>query len=215
MTRAHAPSRRGLTLVELLLASAVTAMVAMAIASMMTSVSSVAQGGRENRSSLLRAHAVRESLRAYVEPSLAPVQLSADASSVALWLEDDVSPGFANLLELRLIRFDSAGQRILAERVAFPEVWHAVLKQNSNSVITSAMNPIAMIEAFRSMGMTREVVLASGIDAVRWSVSDEANLRNSARLRVEFDLIAADPGDATTTTMLAAFGLADHRSPSR
>lgn len=215
MTRAHAPARRALTLVELLLASAVTSMVAMAIASMMTSVSSVAQGDRENRSSLLRAHAVRESLRAYVEPSLATLQVSADTSSVALWIEDDLSPGFANLLELRLLRFDAVNKQILAERVAFPEVWHAVLKQNSNSVVTSAMNPIAMIEGFRSMGMTREVVLASGVDAVRWSVSDEANLRNSARLRVEFDLIAADPGDATTTTMLAAFGLADHRSPLR
>lgn len=214
MTRRPTPSRRALTLVELLLASAITAMVALAVASMMTSVSAVSLADRETRSSLLRAHAAREALRAYVEPSIAAIQISPDAATIVLWIEDDISPGMANLFEIRAVRYDSAAKTIVAERVELPIGWHAAQKQQSNTIVTAAMDPLGMIAGMRAANMTRQVVLASGVSSVAWSASD-APTRNATRLRVEIELEAAEPAIEEPTRFVFAFGLPNHRSPAR
>lgn len=214
MTRAPRPSARGLTLVELLLASAVTSMVALAVASMMTSISAVSIGDRESRSALLRAHAAREALRAYLEPTLAVVQVSPDGASVVLWIEDDASPGMANLLELRLLRYDAAQERIVAERVELPVGWHPVTKLQTNAIIGASTDAFAAFASMRSMGLTREVTLASGVSSVAWSFSD-ATARNATRARVELGIEPTDPAFESPTVVLAAYGLPNHRSPAR
>lgn len=211
--------RRAVTLIELLLAIAITAMVAMGVASMMTTVASVAESDREARSALLRSLAVREALRAYVEESLSVLQVSADGTAIAVWLEDDLGPGLVNVLELRVIRFDSATNSIVSDRVVFPDAWHAVQKQNTNAIVPAIADPIALVDAFAGMSMTARTTLASGIADAEWTLSD-AVARNATRARLEFSLQApsdasVDPDDIPTTPMLVAFGMPDHRSPGR
>jgi type II secretory pathway pseudopilin PulG len=215
----QARARLGVTLIELLLAIAITAMIALGVASMMTTVSTVAETDREARSALLRSLAVRESLRAYVEESLCVLQISDDNLTIAVWLEDDLGPGLVNISELRTIRFDPATSTIVAERVKFTEGLHPVIRQSSDAVVTSAMDPIAMVDAFDDLGLTAKTTLASGVSAAQWSLSD-ATERDATRVRLWFELLApaaasVDPADVPTTPMLVAFGLPEHRSPER
>jgi prepilin-type N-terminal cleavage/methylation domain-containing protein len=217
-TRTHS-NRRAVTLIELLLAIAITAMVAMGVASMMTTVSTVAVSDREARSALLRSLAVREAVRAYVEESLCVLQVSGDETAIAVWLEDDLGPGLVNILEMRVIRFDSATNSIVADRVVFPDAWHAVQKQSANAIVTSVMDPIAMVDAFAGLSMTARTTLASGIADASWGLS-EATARDATRARLRFSLQSpsdesVDPDDIPSTPMLAAFGMPDHRSPGR
>jgi prepilin-type N-terminal cleavage/methylation domain-containing protein len=217
-TRMHS-TRRAVTLIELLLAIAITAMVAMGVASMMTTVSTVAVSDREARSALLRSLAVREAVRAYVEESICVLQVSADETAIAVWLEDDLAPGLANVLELRVIRFDSATNSIVADRVVFPDALHAVQKQNANTVVTAGMDCIGLVDAFANASMTARTTIASGIGEASWGLSDAA-ARDATRVRLRFSLLApsdasVDPDDIPTTPMLVAFGLPEHRSPGR
>ncbi len=216
-TRARAPL--GVTLIELLLAIAITAMIALGVASMMTAVSTVAETDREARSALLRSLAVREAMRAYVEESLCVLQISADNHTVAIWLEDDSSPGLVNLTELRLLRFEPATNTIVSERITFPDAWHPVAKQQADAIVSKAMDPIATMKAYADLSMTTTTTLASGIADAEWSLSD-ATAYDATRARLWFELLApaaaaADPADVPATPMLVAFGLPEHRSPDR
>ncbi len=209
----------GVTLIELLLAIAITSMIALGVASMMTAVSSVAETDREARSALLRSLAVREAMRAYIEESLCVLEISDDNHTVVVWLEDDLSPGLANLSELRLIRFDPATNSILSERVTLPEGWHPAVRQGADVVVTSAMDLPGMFEGFADLSMTTVTTLASGIADAEWTLSD-ATPRNATRARLAFELLApasaaADPDEVPATPMLVAFGLPEHRSPDR
>jgi prepilin-type N-terminal cleavage/methylation domain-containing protein len=217
--QSQARARRGVTLIELLLAIAITAMIALGVASMMTAVSTVAETDREARSALLRSLAVREALRAYVEESLCVLQISDDELAIAVWLEDDLGPGLVNISELRVIRFDPATDAVVAERVVFPAGQHPVVRQSFDYIVTDGMDPIAMIQTFSGMSLTAKTTLASGVSAARWSLSD-ATERSAVRARLWFELLApaaasADPADVPKTPMLVAFGLPEHRSPDR
>lgn len=209
----------GVTLVELILAIAVTAMIALGVASMMTTVSTVADNDREARSALLRSLAVRESLRAYVEESLCVLKISDDNRTIAVWLEDDLSPGVVNITEVRLIRFEPATNSIVSERVTFDPAAHPVVRQGYDVIVPSAMDPMVMVETLATASLTTKTTLASGIADARWSLSN-ATARNAVRARLWFELLApasaaADPAEVPTTPMLVAFGLPEHRSPDR
>jgi len=211
--------RAGVTLVELLLAIVITAMVSLGVASMMTTVATVTEADREARSALLRSLAVREALRAYLEEALAVLQVSADGSSIAVWLEDDLTPGCANLLEVRVLTFDADEGTIVASRVEAPDAWHPVQKQALNIIMAASGDIFGTFEGFEPLGMVKSTTLAAGIADVEWALSS-ANPREARRARLRFDLLApapvdADPAEVPTTAMLVAFGLPEHRSPVR
>lgn len=212
-------SRLGVSLVELMLAIAVTAMVALGVASMMTTVGSVAEADREARSALLRTHAARQAVRAYVEESLAVLQVSEDGTKVALWLEDDLGPNLVNLLEVRVLEYDPAAKVIKSRRFSMPDAWHEARKQSTNSVSPASSNFIAMFDAFAMGGMIAETTLVSGVAEAVWEPSDETPTdAKRLRLRVRFyEPAAPDDEDESleTTQMLVAFGMPDHRSPAR
>jgi type II secretory pathway component PulJ len=68
MRRFVAPTRRGLTFLEFILALAITAMVALAITGMMTSVAMGQRLRRDNRAFVIRTHALKSRLSAYIAP---------------------------------------------------------------------------------------------------------------------------------------------------
>ena len=59
MTLASIPNRRGMTLIELLIALAITAMVAAAIAAMLSAVTNGERSRRDNRGYIVRTHAAK------------------------------------------------------------------------------------------------------------------------------------------------------------
>ena len=212
-------ARGGVTLIELLLSVAITAMVALGVASMMMSVSAVAQADTEARSALMRAMAVREAVRAYAEDALCVIEVSNDGHSALFWVEDDLSPGAVNLFEMREVRFREDDGQLVLRRIVAPTGWHAVQAQGLNAAVPTNAGLLAWMNSFSALNMLEERVLVSGIADARWVV-DGTDPRAAPRVRLEFSIFApadsnANPADIPTTPMLAAFGLHQHRSPSR
>ncbi len=100
------PRATGLTAVELLMALAITSLIGLAIASMLTAVSYGTDTSRDIRSLVVKNKTLSARITAAVRQS-AQV-LDADDGYVVLWTDDINESGAPDLLELRRIELDAA-----------------------------------------------------------------------------------------------------------
>ncbi len=121
MMRSRIHRMRGLTLVEMMLALAVTALVAGAIAGMMSAVSAGVGVRRDARTAMIRANLASVRLGSYVGPARAV--LDVDPDRFVLWLNDNRPGGTVHVSEVRWFRFDADQGRIIVTYLQFPEHW--------------------------------------------------------------------------------------------
>ncbi len=197
---------RGLSLIELMIALIITAMMGLAIGSMMSMVGAVSDSDRIMRSALLRAHAAQVRLRAYMDNALCVLQHDADANVAAIWLYDQLSPDSVNLREIRLITV--SGGAVTTEWVSFPDNWTDTMKDAADVVLAPSADFIAAIAAQRALGYTKTTTLLSDVDAGAWAFSEKTT-QQSKRARLELTIDAE--GEAVDS--LYAFGLKDHTLP--
>ncbi len=96
--------RRGMTLIELLLAMMITAMVGAAIAGMLAAVSYGTDSSKDIRSLVARNKALSARVSAAIRGS--KMVLDQGDNYLVLWMNDDDDNGVPSLLELRRINFD-------------------------------------------------------------------------------------------------------------
>lgn len=126
---AHRPmsgrrDRRGLTLLELILALSITAIIAAAIAGMMQTVTTGVMTRRGNREAMIRANAAQSRLAAYVTSSRSLLHVGDD--DVVLWLGDYRRSDSVHASEIRWVRFDADRSTIVVDFVDFPSEWSDV-----------------------------------------------------------------------------------------
>ena len=156
------PTRNGLTLLELMLALSVTAMVAAAVWDMMGAVTAGVSTRRDNRSTMVRAAAAATRLSAYVAPSRC--LLAVDGSDVALWLNDRRESETVHATEIRWLVFDPADATYEVYIVAFPESWTQAAKDLEDKEYLLGTNWM--------QGWTASLPLVDGVDGV--SVTTDA-----------------------------------------
>ncbi len=115
-------ARRGMTLLEVLLAVAVTGMVGAGVTAMMSSLTSSMIAHHDTRSSTLRAGLSQARLSSYV--TRCRCLLDCEPSQLVLWLEDADGDDAIDATEVRWVRHDAAEQRVQVTWVTDP---HAVL----------------------------------------------------------------------------------------
>ncbi|MBL0927254.1 MAG: hypothetical protein IBJ11_06325 [Phycisphaerales bacterium] len=204
--------RRGLTLLELLIALSITGLTGLAVAGVITAVARGVGSISDGRSAVQRAHAAHARLRAYTEPALA--LLACDpARGIALWLHDDRRNGRVNLSELRVFWFDREARTITVERVQFPADWPPAWIEQSDGVLALIDDPFAVMLTQRAMGRTRRDVLADGI--AEWSLATNApDPRDANRLRLTLGVVAGwNTHDHQPEDALLTFGLANYFRP--
>ena len=103
--------RRGFTLVELLLALAVTGLVAGALASMLFAARYGTSAENYLRTAVVQETIIRQRLNAAVRS--ARMVLAQGSTYVVLWAPERRAPGTPNLSELRRIELDPTNQRLL------------------------------------------------------------------------------------------------------
>ena len=113
--------RRGLSLIELLLAITISSMVAGAIAGMLGAVSAGVGTRKDSREIMVLAHSAQCRLSAYLATSRCV--LSGSRSSLTLWLNDDRSSETVHATEIRWLRFDVDTGELIVEYVTFPVSW--------------------------------------------------------------------------------------------
>ncbi len=120
--RSHAlTTRRALTLLELLIALSITAIVAGATSAMITAFIRATEADKSWREALIRAQAVNARLASYISPARCTLDVATDGC--ALWLDDPNSSTTVNATEIRWITLDSATGTLIAEMVKFPAEW--------------------------------------------------------------------------------------------
>jgi len=207
--RTIATSRRGLTVVELMIGIVVTALVGLGVASMLTMVADASASARDGRSALMRGNLAQNRLRTYFEPSLCVLAID-PAQGVALWLQDDTPGQTVNLLELRIMWYDAAAGRISVERVQFPETWTPVMVDAANITLPKTADFFAAMLAQRQAGYTVTDTLMESVSSFTATGNGPA-LQSSDRVDVALTL-TSDAGDAVPLLMTA--GLPSHTEPA-
>lgn len=200
-------TRRGLTLLELLIALTITSLIGLAMATTLVASARSIQSASEARSALQRFHALRERIRNYTNPALA-VLASDDEQGFALWLHDEAENNEVNLSELRVIWYESDSQRVTLERVEFPEEWTDEQVELADTVLLDGADPFLAMESQRLLDLTTTLVLADGIASTRLFFDDQISARDSVRPRVEVEI---EMGDDLVPMAFAA-PLREHRA---
>jgi hypothetical protein len=209
MTRPLPTTRRGLTLLETLIALSITVITGMAIASVTTAVARGMTGLNTARSALQRAHAVHVRIRAYTDPALCVLDYD-DKKGFAVWLDDSRTNDKVNLSELRVFWFSADDQTISVERVVFPDGWDPADYVKHDTTLSSVDDPFVMMEAQRDLGYTRTEVIADAVDtiAMEWPTND---IQDAGRVRLQ---LAVRADDDTIHELLIALGLPNHKAPA-
>lgn len=200
--------RRGLTLLELLLAVVVTSFVGLALSTAMTATARGITGAGNARSALQRAHAAYVRLRAYTDPGLCLLQHDPERGFV-LWLNDSRPTGTVNLSEMRVFWVRPDEGLIVVERVAFPPEWPEALVETLDTVVPSASDFFAVMTDQRALGNTAEDTLVDGVIAADL-MHAEADPMQASRFRVRLTM---DAGTQEVQPVLMALGMRSHQAP--
>lgn len=204
------PSRRrkGMTLLELLLAFSITALIGLAMATVMTAAARGMSGAGQARSALQRVHAAYIRTRAYTDSGLC--LLSVDPTKgFALWLHDETPGGRLNLLELRVFWWNNGDGTLTVERVQVPEAWAPELVAAYNIPIPSAANFFQIMLDQRSLGMTATETIADGLDNASLAFAGTTPM-DVERFRMTLTVTTAPQ---TQEPVLMTFGLMNHTKP--
>ncbi len=126
--------RRGLTVVELILALMVTSLIALAAAGV-TGALSTAHAQSQTTYENLRT--LRSGI-SQIQHNLSRAKLvvSIDAKSVVCWMQDFNGDGKINLSELAQLRYDSQNRQVQWRRVVFPDNMDAGIRAALDSPVT-------------------------------------------------------------------------------
>ena len=152
---------RGLSLLELLLAMAITIMVAAAITAMLGAVTAGVGNRRDSRAVMVLAHAAQSRLSAYIAPSRCI--LGVYGEDLAIWLSDDRESGTVHASEVRWLRFDPSSRTITVEYVSFPANWSKTACDLEDEVYAANSDWLAVLADYRTNGWTASLVLIDSL----------------------------------------------------
>ncbi len=178
------PIRRGLSLLELILATTITAMVAAAIAGMLSAVTAGVGSSNDSRAAMIRTNAGNTRIGSYVAPSRCLLGVYAD-SGVALWQDDTRQSGTVHATEIRWLLYDSETESLNVYFVEFPDEWMQAAKDLADIEYPSSTDWITVLETYQTAGHISIVPLVDALSAVAVTADDATPL--DAR-QVYFDL---------------------------
>ena len=203
----HNSDRRGLTLVEMMLALSITVMIAGAIASMMAAVSRGVGAKRDTRSVMVRANAAQARLASYLAPSRAV--LASDDDMLVVWFNDQRKSNTIHGSEIRWFFFDSNAGAIEVYHVAFPANWGKQQKTTADHEHPSNADWIEVLKEYESQNLIGSVRLVDGISDYIIELDKNAPL-DSRIVSFDFDFETHAGFDRVRQT----FMLRKHYSPS-
>lgn len=195
-----------MTLIEVMLAVTITAMVAGAIAGMMAAVSAGVTKKRDTRAVMVRANAAQVRLSAYVVPARCVLDVPADG--VVVWLNDSREGGTVNISEVRWLFYDATSEAIAAFYVVFPDDWTEAQKSSADRSYPTSTNWKSLLSSLKTAGVIETTRLVDGLGAVAVT-SARADLDTRV---VNFDLSFETGAGATVVRVAPA--VRRHRPPS-
>lgn len=204
----HSGLPRGLTLMEMMLALTITAMIAGAIAGMMAAVSSDVGSRRDTRSVMVRANAAQSRLSAYILPARAFLEHSTD--HLVIWLNDSRASDSAHASEVRWVMFDSTSGAIDVVYISFPNNWTQSQIDLADTEYTANSNWLMVLRDFEMRDLANSIRLVDGLADCRITLDNDPSALASRLAGFELEFQATD----STHLVRSTFGLRLHQPPA-
>ncbi len=199
MTLTHIPTRRGMTLIELMIALAITAMVAAAIAAMLSAVTNGERSRRDNRGYIVRTHAAKVRLGAYI--ARCQRVLEVDGSDTVVWLNDWRRGGTVHATELRWLIFDGPNDAIDVYYVDLPDAWTEVQRDIEDVEYPFGQDWSAVLSSYMTQGYVSKMTLVDGVEQVTVT-TDEPAAADSTEISFELRFPTARGQDVLETVVI-------------
>lgn len=167
--------RRGLTLLELMIALIVTAIISGAIASMMSAVSIGVRTRRDSRRTIIASAGAAQRLAAYVSPSRAILDANSSSSIITLWAHDDRASETVHATEIRWLVL-SEDDEVELWFVEFPTDWTDTQKDLADLEYASSMNWDTVLATYQAAGHAASYVLAEDVTSMTVVMTDKSAL---------------------------------------
>lgn len=171
MNRRRQKPRRGLTLIELMFAMTITAIVGAAMTASLSAVIVGVDSQRDTRSHVIRAHAAQSRVGAYIVPSRAI--LHAGESELVLWFNDARQSGTVHGSEIRWLLFDEESGTIEAHFVRLPINVTPTLALLADREHAADSDWMEVLRWYDNRGMIRSVTLVDGLSAFAVSTDED------------------------------------------
>jgi prepilin-type N-terminal cleavage/methylation domain-containing protein len=187
-------SRRGFTMIELLLSLAITAVVAAGVAAMLGGLATGIALGSDARTGLLATAATHGRL---VEELVGTeCVLTVKDGDAVLWKGDVTPSGLIEPSELQWITFDAEFGELRRSSIRFPEDWSTIDRLTFDRPITRASQLSAEWNRAESRGILEHEILADGLLIAHSSTPAPFTTASEFRIDLTFDL-ATGPVEAT------------------
>ena len=188
-------SRRGFTMIELLLSLAITAVVAAGVAAMLGGLATGIALGSDARTGLLATAATHGRLVEELVDTGCVLAIKDD--DAVLWKGDLTPGGLIDPSELRWITFDPERGELYRSSIRFPEDWSTIDRLTFDRPIIRASQLSAEWNRAESRGILEHEILADGLLFARSSAPTPFIEATEFRIDLTFDL-ATGPVEATT-----------------
>ena len=175
---------RGLTLLELMIAMSLTAMIGAGIVGILNATASSLARDGDQRSMIIGAGISQSRLAALLVPSCA--MLDIDETACVAWTTDRRDPGLVNASELVWLRF-LPEQGIVMSHLEFPDTWdeRTLLREDPPLKEDADLEQI-LIHA-RGRGLVQEVPFIDGLDGVTFGSDAPPPLSRHVCLELDFN----------------------------
>lgn len=185
---------------ELLLSLTITAVVGVAIASMLVATSRATATSSDGRSLLVRHRIICARMNASVRQAI--MVLDSGSTYVVLWRGDTDGSGAPNMTELQ--RIELASGSITSYRWSLPAGWSAAAKAAADTAYSLSSNFNTATNSLKSSTYCTSEVWTTGVTA--WSIALDSSTAQNASL-LSYRVTIQVPGFSTTDTVIGAAAL--------
>ena len=178
-------NRRGLSLLEMLLAIGITSLIGVAIASMIAAVSNSLTSKDDGRNTAIRLATTQVRLGAYIAPSKCILDKS--SSHIVLWFEDSRESNTAHASEIRWIMYKDTINTLSVLFVDFPDEWSQEMIDSVDVECTSSTNYLSLLASLQSSNLIGSIPLVDLMESCVFWINDQ-NPTEATQVTIRFSL---------------------------
>ena len=199
-------SARGFTLVEMMIGMFITTITGMAVAGVSMVLSTAYSHSEDHYDCMESARSAIRRAQFSLQSASLVTAVSTDGTKLAYWMGDDNSDGEVNLLELRLLDYDSTSGELVEYRVQFPNWWSEdkIASENKKKALKDAVKMDKIEEWILGSQYRTSLTYATGVTEMVFTLSPAVPLSTLVAITAEFQA-----GDQVVTLNAAAALRAD------
>ncbi len=163
-------NRRGLSLLEMILAIGITSIIGAAIASMMAAATNSLSSKDDGRQSAIRLATTHVRLGAYIAPSYCI--LDKGNSFLTLWTDDSRESETVHASEIRWIRFNDSTNALTVQFVDFPDEWSQSMIDAADVECNSNTNYESLLAGLQSDDLIDSISLVDAMASCSFWIND-------------------------------------------